>query len=296
VFIANIIYVKFPEIVEYMELNLLMKSKLKHLNAASRLRTVEIQRIVEESPSVKTFSFHDKLCEKATPGQFVMVWIPGVDEVPMSLSNIKDDYCSFTVAKVGEATEALHKMKEGDLIGVRGPFGKGFSYVEGKVLIVGGGTGLSSLVVLAEILSRLGAHITFLFGAKTRSELLFLDRANGTSADILTTTDDGSFGLKGLVTELAEKMLAENRFDMVYACGPEPMMVKMLSLVEKYDTPLQMSLERLMRCAVGLCGSCVIGIYRVCKDGPVFAGRQLEEVKEEFGRFKRDFNGRKIAV
>lgn len=273
-----------------------MKDKSKYLGAAGRLRTVEILRIVEENSSVKTFSFRDKLCEKATPGQFVMVWIPDIDEIPMSLSDIVDDHCSFTVAKVGEATEALHKMKEGDLIGIRGPFGKGFSYVKGKVLIVGGGTGLSPLMVLAKNLSRLGADVTFLLGAKTRSELLFLDRVNRISANIIATTDDGSFGLKGLVTELAEKMLAENGFDVVYACGPEPMMVKMLSLAEKYNTPLQMSLERLMHCAVGLCGSCVIGIYRVCKDGPVFTSRQLEGVKEEFGRFKRDFDGRKIAV
>jgi len=278
------------------ELNPLMKSKSKHLSAVGRLRTVEIQRIVEENPLVKTLSFHDELCEKAVPGQFVMVWIPSIDEVPMSLSAIKDDYCAFSVAEVGEATKALHKMKEGDLIGVRGPFGKGFGYVKGDVLIVGGGTGLSPLAVLAENLSGLGAIVTFLLGSKTRSELLFLDRVNKVSANVIVATDDGSFGLKGLVTELAERMLAERRFDMVYACGPEPMMVKMLSLAEKYNVPLQVSLERLMRCAVGLCGSCVIGIYRVCRDGPVFTGKQLERVKGEFGRFRRDFNGRKIIV
>jgi len=273
-----------------------MKSKSKHFSAAGQLRTVKIQKIVEESPSVKTFSFHDSLCEKATPAQFVMVWIPGIDEVPMSLSAIEDDHCSISVGRIGEATKALHNMKEDDLFGIRGPFGKGFSYVKGEVMIVGGGTGLSPLVALAEKLSKLGAHVTFLLGAKTRSELLFLDKINRISANVLATTDDGSFGLKGFVTKPAEKMLAEERFDMVYVCGPEPMMVKMLFLAEKYNVPLQMSLERLMRCAIGLCGSCVIGIYRVCKDGPVFTGRQLEEVKGEFGRFKRDFNGRKIAV
>jgi len=273
-----------------------MKSKSRHLGTAGRLRTVKILKIVRESPLVKTFSFQDALCEKAVPGQFIMVWIPGIDEVPMSLSAIKGDHCSFTVAKVGEATKTLHKMKEGDLIGIRGPFGKGFSYVKGEVLIAGGGTGLSPLAVLAENLSRLGANVTFLLGAKKKSELLFLDRVNRISANVIATTDNGSFGLKGLVTEAAEKMLAEQKFDMVYACGPEPMTVKMLSLAEKYNVPLQVSLERLMRCAVGLCGSCVIGVYRVCRDGPVFTSKQLKEVKDEFGRFKRDFDGRKIVV
>jgi dihydroorotate dehydrogenase electron transfer subunit len=274
----------------------MIKSKSEYPIIVGRLRAVEIQRIVEENSLVKTFNFHDELCEKATPGQFVMVWIPGVDEIPMSLSAIEGGRCSFTVAKVGEATETLHKMKKGDLIGIRGPFGKGFSYVKGKVLIVGGGTGLLPLAVLAEKLSKIGADVTFLLGAKTRGELLFLDRINKISANVLVATDDGSFGLRGLVTEHAEKMLTEKRFDMVYACGPEPMMVKMFSLAEKYNMPLQMSLERFMRCAVGLCGSCVIGIYRVCKDGPVFTNGQLKQVKEEFGKFKRDFDGRKIAV
>jgi len=279
-----------------MESNLLMKNKATHLISVGQLRTIEIQVVVEENPLVKTFSFHDDLCEKAIPGQFVMVWIPGIDEVPMSLSSIEKDYCSITVAKVGDATKALHKMKKGDLIGVRGPFGKGFSFAKGKVLVVGGGTGLSPLAVLAENLSRLRASVTFLLGAETKSELLFLNRVKRVSANVIATTNDGSFGLKGFVTEPAEKMLAENRFDMVYACGPEPMMVKMLLLARKYNVPLQMSLERLMRCGVGLCGSCVIGIYRICKDGPVFTGRQLEKVQGEFGRFKRDFDGREIAV
>jgi len=278
------------------ESNPLMKSKSKYLGVVGRLRTVKIQRIVEENPSVKTLSFHDLLCEKATPGQFIMVWIPGIDEIPMSLSAIEDDHCSFTVAKVGEATEALHKRKEGDLIGIRGPFGRGFSYVKGEVMIAGGGTGLAPLAVLAENLSRLGAIVTFLLGAKTKSELLFLDRVNKACLNVIVATDDGSFGLKGLITEHAEKFLAEKKFDMVYACGPEPMMVKMLFLAEKYNVPLQMSLERLMRCAVGLCGSCVIGIYRVCKDGPVFAKEQLGKVRGEFGKFKRDFDGRKVTI
>lgn len=274
----------------------MIKGKSKHFSAIGQLRTVKIQRIVKENPLVKTFSFHDELCSKATPGQFVMVWIPSIDEIPMSLSAIEEDHCSFTVAKVGEATRTLHNMKEGDLIGIRGPFGKGFGYVKGEVLIVGGGIGISPLAVLTENLSKLGANVTFLLGAKTRSELLFLDRVNRISASVTVATDDGSLGLKGFVTEPAEKMIAENRFDMVYACGPEPMMVKMLSLAEKYNIPLHMSLERLMRCAVGLCGSCVIGIYRVCKDGPVFTDKQLKNVREEFGKFRRDFDGRKTTV
>ena len=269
--------------------------------ATNRLRIVEIQEIKRESPTVKTFTFNDKLCAKAEPGQFVMVWIPGVDEIPMSLSSISPKgLTSITVADVGEATRALHQRSRGDVLGVRGPYGNGFALSSGNVMIVGGGTGLVPLMPLTEKIVRPATKITFLLGAKTKDELLFLDRVKQTlskvNAEIIATTEDGSYGLEGVVTDQAEQKLAKERFDMIYACGPEQMMHKMFLLAERYDTPLQASLERIMRCAIGLCGSCVIGKFRVCKDGPVLTSEQLREVKDEFGRFKRDFQGRKTPI
>jgi dihydroorotate dehydrogenase electron transfer subunit len=230
-----------------------------------------------------------------------MIWIPGVDEVPMSLSSIdvKEGVVGTTVEKVGEATSALHRMKVGDLIGLRGPFGRGYKVTKARnVMIAGGGTGLASLASLAEELVRKkNCRITFLLGAKTRGELLFVERMKAVLDNayhrILVTTDDGSFGVKGLVTESAEHLLTKEKFDFIYACGPEPMMYKMFLLSERFNIPFQASLERLMRCAIGLCGTCVIGKYRVCKDGPVFSGEQLREVKDEFGHFKRSFDSRR---
>jgi len=270
--------------------------------AANRLRTVNIDGVQDETPTVKSFVFHDKLCANAKPGQFVMVWIPGIDEVPMSLSalNPNENIAAITVERVGEATTALHKMKADETIGVRGPFGN--SYIVSKkrnVMIVGGGTGLASLTPLTERLAKAKAKITLLIGARTRDDLLFLNRFNQllliTSGRFLATTEDGSYGLKGLVTEPAENMLNRGeKFDMIYACGPEQMMYKMFLLSEEHNTRFQASLERFMRCAIGLCGTCVIGKYRVCQDGPVFSGQQLREVKAEFGHFRRGFNGRKM--
>jgi len=230
-----------------------------------------------------------------------MVWIPGVDEIPLSLSTIRPNGgSSIIVAEVGEATRALHQRRARDALGIRGPYGNGFTLTTGNIMIIGGGTGLAPLMPLAEDLSRLNTKITFLLGAKTRDELLFLDRIETTlskaDARYIATTEDGSYGLKGLVTDPAEKILAKERFNMIYACGPEQMMHKMFLLAEQYHTPLQASLERIMHCAIGLCGACVIGKFRVCKDGPVFTDEQLIEVKSEFGRFKRDFNGRKIEL
>jgi len=272
-----------------------------YLNAVNRLRIVKIQEVKVESPTVKTFIFQDKLCAKAEPGQFIMVWIPGVDEIPFSLSTITPNgLTSITVAQVGEATKALHQRKRGNVIGIRGPYGKGFTLTEGNIIIVGGGTGLVPLMPLTEKLVKLSTKLTFLLGAKTKDELLFLDRIDQTlskvNAEMVATTEDGSYGLKGIVTDQAEQKLAKEKFDMIYACGPEQMMHKMFLLAEQYHMPFQASLERNMRCAMGLCGSCVIGKLRVCKDGPVITSEQLRTVKKEFGKFKRDFQGKKIAV
>jgi dihydroorotate dehydrogenase electron transfer subunit len=93
-----------------------------------------------------------------------------------------------------------------------------------------------------------------------------------------------------------ESLLAKERFDMIYTCGPEQMMLKTFVLAEKHKIALEASLERLMRCAIGLCGSCVVGKYRVCRDGPVFTSSQLREVEKEFGVSKLDFNGKKIPL
>ncbi|MHA1711391.1 MAG: dihydroorotate dehydrogenase electron transfer subunit [Candidatus Freyarchaeota archaeon] len=267
--------------------------------ANNRVRMVRIQEIREESPTVKTFTFHDKRCGKARPGQFVMVWIPKVDEIPISLSAIHPNGRSeITVARVGEATEALHQRGVGDLIGVRGPYGNGFTLVDGNILIVGGGIGLAPLMPLIESLTKKPNKIIGLFGAKTRSELLFLNRIEKSflrvDGKLFVTTEDGSYGLKGLATDLLKEILSSEQFDMVYTCGPEMMMHKVFMLTEQYGTPLQASLERIMHCAIGLCGGCTIGEFRVCRDGPIFTSDQLRKVIDEFGRFKRGFDGRRI--
>lgn len=285
-----------------MTVNLRNRSSLPaDFASINRMRIVGIIDAKKENDNVKTFTFKDKLCGSAEAGQFVMVWISGVDEIPMSLSTITlDGLSSITVADVGEATKALNKRKAGENIGIRGPFGKGFVPTGGKIMIVAGGIGVGPLVPLAEKVGETATKVNLLVGAKTRRELLFLDRLETTLSNVdsetVYTTEDASYGMAGLVTEQAEKKLMTERFDMVYTCGPEQMMHKMFLLTEKLQVPLQASLERLMRCAIGLCGSCGIGKLMVCKDGPVLTSEQLRSVKEEFGRFKLDLDGKKIKL
>ena len=271
------------------------------LTDANRLRMVRIVEVRDENPRVKTFTFYDPVCGWARPGQFVMVWVPGVDEVPMSLSSINvDGRCSITVKRVGEATEALHGKSAGDLIGVRGPFGNGFTLAQGNVLIVGGGTGIACLLPLTEALLQGPSRITLLLGGKTEEEILFKERLRTLSSTgrmrILFATEDGSLGFKGVVTELMEEILAKERFDAAYTCGPEGMMHQVFQLTERHGIPLQASLERIIRCGIGICGSCLVGRFRICRDGPVLSSEQLREVVGEFGRFRRDFDGRWVGV
>ena len=261
-------------------------------------RIVEILEVKAETPTIKTFSFRDEACSKATAGQFVMTWIPGVDEVPMSLSIIGvKGVSAITVREVGEATAALHRLGRGDVFGVRGPCGRGFAETGRDALIVGGGMGMAPLLPLARRLAKAKARLTCIIGAKTCGELLFLDELEGLGkVKVLAVTEDGSYGLKGLATDLVAQVLKERGFGVVYTCGPERMMFKVYQLAERHGVEVQASLERIMRCSVGLCGSCVIGGFRVCRDGPVFTNKQLKLAKEEFGKTKHNHTGTKTKI
>src|SRR5512136_332272 len=235
----------------------------------------------------------DRLCAKARPGQFLMLWIPGVDEIPLSILNAEGGRVSVAVKAVGDATRHLHRMGKGELVGVRGPFGNGFTETRGRVLLVGGGTGTAPLLFLAKRLAAKADRLSFVIGAKTKAELLFSKDLDSVCAEesIISTTEDGSFGIQCLATEPLENLMDKQDFNMIYTCGPEAMMRKVFELAEKRKLPMEASLERLMRCGIGLCGSCMIGKYRVCRDGPVFNLAQLSEVKDEFGVEKLSFDG-----
>lgn len=263
------------------------------------MRTAQILDVKTENCAVKTFTFSDELCGNADSGQFVMVWIPGVDEIPISLSGINlDGRTSITVHAVGDASKALNNKQQGEIIGIRGPFGKGFTPSKGSVMVVGGGTGIGPLMPLTEKLVKISDKVTVMSGVKSQENLLFVERVekvcSGGNSETVFTTEDGSYQFAGFITDQAEQKMKKEKFDMIYTCGPEIMMYKMFLLAEQYNVPFQASLERMMRCSIGLCGSCQIGKLRVCKDGPVLTSEQLRSIKEEFGKFRLDETGKKI--
>jgi len=266
--------------------------------ANNSLRTMQIVRIRNESPTVKTFTFTDKLCSKAKPGQFLMLWIPGIDEIPLSILDAGNNLVSVSVKTVGDATRHLHALETGATIGVRGPFGNNFTESRGRVLLIGGGTGTAPLLFLAKQLYAKTERLSFVEGAKTKDELLFVRELGGfcNEKNLITTTEDGTAGLQCLVTQPLTSILEKEKFDMIYTCGPEVMVKKIFEMTEKRKLPIEASLERLMRCGIGLCGSCMIGKWRVCRDGPVFNSAQLREIQEELGISKLGFDGSRIPL
>lgn len=252
-----------------------------------------ITKIIEsktEAENIKTVTFN--YLQETIPGQFYMIWIPGVDEIPMSVSLIKGNTKGFTFKKVGDATSALYDLKPDDKIGIRGPYGNGFNIKGKHILFVGGGTGIAMLAPAIEQAVNKKILSTVIIGVKNKKELFFEERLKKCGADVRVTTDDGSKGFKGFASDLAKKVLKEETIDAVLTCGPELMMKTLLDYCK--DISFQASLERYIKCSIGLCGQCCIGKgLRVCMDGPVFDGKTLKNV-EDFGVYRRDSTGRKV--
>ena len=247
-------------------------------------KIARIKRIVKENDAMKTFFLDGKMDYE--PGQFVMLWIPGVDEKPFSLSY--DNPIGITIEKRGKFTEKLFNMKVGDKIGIRGPYGNGFK-IKSNAVVVAGGCGYAPLATLIERLNK----PRVIFGCRTKNRVIFKNRFKKLNPRICT--DDGSFGFKGFTSELLKNILKEKKFKAVYTCGPEIMMKKILDICEENKIECQASLERFMKCGFGVCGSCACNGMLVCKDGPVFSSTQLRKMKE-FGNFAKLKTGEKAAL
>lgn len=248
-----------------------------------------IKEIAQDIFRMKISSCH--IAANARPGQFVNIkCCDGVDALlrrPISICSVDrtNDTYDIVFQKKGGGTAILAGKKEGDRIDVLGPLGNGFDTGAEyrKIAVVGGGIGVFPLLFLLEE-SKAIVRRSYL-GFRT-SKLVVLEnefRQRSNSLDI--ATDDGTYGTGGFVTDLLRRDLAFEKFDMIYACGPEPMLKKVSQLAEEYETECQISLEQRMGCGFGTCLACACkkaednenGWYyrRVCKDGPVFSSRDI---------------------
>jgi dihydroorotate dehydrogenase electron transfer subunit len=228
-------------------------------------RAARVVQVEEENYRTKTFTLDLEL--QARPGQFIMAWLPGVNERPFSLLSAAP--VAFTVARVGEFTAALHGLRAGDRVWVRGPYGNGFTVRGRRILCLSGGYGVAPMAYLARTAFARGCEVVAVIGARTADDLLFVHRFASLGCRVLLTTDDGSAGLRGLVTDGAALALAAGPIDAVYACGPGPMLEAVAQFCREKGLPAQLSWENKMRCAMGICGTCERDGWLVCRDGPV---------------------------
>ena len=253
-------------------------------------KIITINDIKKENSNVKTLFFD--FPKETQPGQFFMIWIPTIDEIPMSISYIENDTKGITFKRVGDSTKVLFELKVGDKLGIRGPYGNGFKLCGKKVLFVGGGTGIATLAPTVENAINKKIKTTVIIGAKNKNELFFEDRLKDYGADLQISTDDGSKGFKGFATDISKELIEKKQFDSIITCGPEIMMKKLFDISNNIS--FQASLERYMKCGIGLCGQCCVGKgLRVCEEGPVFDRNTLKNI-DDFGIFKRDASGKKV--
>jgi dihydroorotate dehydrogenase electron transfer subunit len=253
--------------------------------------SVPILSVVEPIKGVYLFRLEAlEIAKAAKPGQFVMARC-GKETIlprPFSVHSVDGSQISLLLSVVGKGTGWLSLKKKGDTLDIFGPLGNGFTInpKSRNLLLVAGGLGIAPLRFLAERAAGLGKKVTIIIGARSRESLLPINASQSlynkgmlpANIQCVNATDDGSEGFKGLATQLIPHYL--KNIEQVFACGPAVMYKTMAQMPELKDRDVQLSLEIMMGCGVGVCYGCTIrtrkGLKQVCKDGPVFGMGEIE--------------------
>ena len=262
-----------------------------------------VREVAKETPDTFTLTLAPEDGSNGTsfqPGQFSMLWVFGVGELPISISGdpLQHDRLVYTVRSVGQATHALVSQTAGGSVGVRGPFGAGWPQEAARgrdVIVVAGGIGLAPLrPLIYEILSNRQAYgrLVLLYGARSPRELLYRKElaawARHRETQVLVTVDYGGLswrGHVGVVTTLFKYARLQPSRSVAMVCGPEIMMRFVARDLESHGLArrdIYLSMERNMKCALGFCGHCQYGPHFICKDGPIFPYEQLRPLLEKY--------------
>lgn len=262
----------------------------------------DVVDVKEETSNIRSLllALKEERPFECVPGQFVELTVFGYGEFPVSIAEVIDHpkgRFKVTIQKIGKVTKEAGKLKVGSQIGVRGPFGNGFplDYMAGKeVQVVSGGVGLAAVW---HLLRHLDQHIedykkvTLLHGARTPAEIIYKEelenfQKNGRFDIFLTVdkSDNGWAGHVGLVTELLKRPASDAQGAVAIVCGPGVMMKAAAAGFLDLGLPednIFLSMERRMQCGMGACGHCMVGLKRVCLDGPVLSYKDIRSTLEK---------------
>jgi dihydroorotate dehydrogenase (NAD+) catalytic subunit len=271
----------------------------KQVIGDKKFQVVPVKEIMDfKKGEIRTLFFDAGGFKRPEPGQFFMLWVPGSDQKPFSVSFFDGKEVGFSLMKRGKFSEDLFDLSEGEPVGLLGPLGNGFELERYKsYLLAGGGIGTAPLIYAAARLVEAGKKVHVIAGGKNRSYIEWIpplvDRLKiGSEIELLYCTEDCSFGESGVVTEHFQKMIEKTCPEHALVCGPEIFIKNSISIFKKCRLHGQASIERMMKCGIGLCGSCCVDGTgdRVCVEGPVFQFNYIDRLTE-FGNYKRDQSG-----
>jgi sulfite reductase subunit B len=257
-----------------------------------------VREVITETSTIKTFALDLESDFSFRTGQFIEMTVPGIGEAPFTPSSdpgVKSKF-DLTIMNVGKVTSMLHGMQKGQVLGIRGPYGKGYPLdrFKGKdVLIVGGGVGLAPLrSLLFKLFSDINDYnkVVLRYGARTSNDIVYKNSipewAKKDKVDAMVTVDVGDpswSGKVGLVTTLLGEVPIDLKKAVAIVCGP-PIMMKFVTMklldVGFKPEDIYLSMEKSMSCGLGKCGHCRIGKFYACKDGPVFTYDQLKGIHD----------------
>lgn len=234
-----------------------------------------VTRLVVEAP---------RIAQIRRPGQFVIVHLrPGAERIPLTIADADPDAGTITlvIQAIGKSTTDLVELAPGDAIAdIAGPLGSQTELIEsGRAVCVGGGVGTAVILPIAQELGRRGVAVTSVIGGRSREWVILEDELRA-AGEVITCTDDGSYGRPGFVTEALKDVLDAGGVDAVYAVGPVPMMRACSELTRPYGVPTTVSLNAIMVDGTGMCGGCRVSIgghtKYACVDGPEFDGHLVD--------------------
>lgn len=243
-----------------------------------KIYKAKVNRIEKVSASSHFIEIECENPVKVNAGQFVSIYCDGLTlRRPFSVYSNNDGNIGILFKERGKGTKYIKSLKVGDSIDIAGPFGNTFDIQNKKSLIVGAGIGAAPMSYLKEKLDEQNIENYYIAGFLNKDEV-----PNGMKIDKICT-DDGSYGEKGSVVNFLGVLINEYKPDVIYACGPQIVLKLIAELGEKYGIEIQVAMEKVMACGIGVCRGCVIDIKKdgkvinatVCKDGPVFKGSEI---------------------